>query len=95
MKKLHKAALIRAYRCALNTLLGTIPAGLSVNFVAGIDWQVILLTIAGMVCTAMITGCIAFIRAIVTGLPEVYDDEFDLEVLEEYENMNGLGGGDE
>lgn len=90
MKKLHKAALIRAYRCALNTLLALIPAGFSVNFVAGIDWQVVLLTIAGMVCTAAIAGCIAFIRAVASGLPEVYDDAFDEDELALHELQNSL-----
>lgn len=90
MAKLHKAALIRAYRCALNSLLALIPAGFSVNFVAGIDWQVVLLTIAGMVATAAISGCIAFIRAVVDGLPEVLDDEYKEYDLMRYELQNSL-----
>lgn len=92
MKSLHKAAMIRAYRTFLQALLGLIPMGVTVDLTVGIDWKMIGLTILSMICTALITGCISFIQAIITGLPEVDDDEYIESVLEEYENMNGLGG---
>lgn len=91
METLHKAALIRAYRTFLQTLGSTIPAGITVNFVAGIDVEVILLTILGMVCTAAIAGCSAFIMGVAAGLPEVMDDEYDELELYFRENENGLG----
>lgn len=85
MTALHKAALIRAYRTFLQTILSLIPAGLTVNFVSGIDWVMVALSVLGMICTGLIAGVISFLQAIIGGLPEAdlegtYDEMVKAEI---------------
>lgn len=90
MSKLHKSALIRAYRTFLQALVGLIPAGFTVNFVNGVDWVVLRLTILGMICTALITAVVTFLHCVIGGLPEVMDDDFNESELMIREIENSL-----
>lgn len=90
MTKLHKAALIRSYRTFLWALVGLIPAGATFNFVNGVDWVVLGLTILGMICTALVTAVITFLHCIIAGLPEVFDDDFNESELMIREIENSL-----
>lgn len=87
MTALHKAALIRAYRTFLQTVLSLIPAGLTVNFVNGVDWVMIGLIVLGMICTSLIAGVISFLQSVIGGLPEAdLDGDYDEMVKAEINN---------
>lgn len=90
MKKLHKAALIRAYRTFLQSLGGAATVGIAVDFTTEFNWKLAGLTILGIITTALISGCFSFVQSVANGLPEVYDDAFDEDELALHELQNSL-----
>lgn len=72
MNKLIKAALIRAFYTVCESLASTLPIGFVITpaMIQSFDWS-FLYVIAAWIGTALLAGFFAFLRAIVSGLPEV------------------------
>ena len=85
MNKLIKAALIRALYTVCESLASTLPIGFVITpaMIQSFDWS-FLYVIAAWIGTALLAGFFAFLRAIVSGLPEV-DYYIDEEYVEEEE----------
>ena len=76
MNKLIKAALIRALYTVCESLASTLPIGFVITpaMIQSFDWS-FLYVIAAWIGTALLAGFFAFLRAIVSGLPEVEDED--------------------
>jgi hypothetical protein len=72
MNNFWKAALIRALRTFCQTLISTLPAGLTITpvMIKEANWT-ILYTIAAWLMTAFIAALTSLITSVATGLPEV------------------------
>ena len=75
MKKWFKAAGIRALRTFCQSLVSTLPAGLTITpvMIKEANWT-ILYTIAAWILTALIAAITSLITSAATGLPELKND---------------------
>lgn len=78
MNKLIKAALIRALYTVCESLASTLPIGFVITpaMIQSFDWS-FLYVVAAWIGTALLAGLFAFLRALISGLPEVEDEEFN------------------
>lgn len=78
MNKLIKAALIRALYTVCESLASTLPIGFVITpaMIQSFDWS-FLYVVAAWIGTALLAGFFAFLRALVSGLPEVEDEELN------------------
>lgn len=72
MKEFWKAAFIRALRTFCQTLISTIPAGMTITpvMIKEANWTV-LYTILAWIITSFIAAITSLITSVATGLPEV------------------------
>lgn len=86
MNKLIKAALIRALYTVCESLASTLPIGFVITpaMIQSFDWS-FLYVIAAWIGTALLAGFFAFLRAIVSGLPEVEDED----IYDDWSEDNG------
>lgn len=75
MNKLIKAALIRALYTVGEAMVSTLPVGFVITpaMIQSFDWSFLFVILAWLF-TALFTGFIAFVRAMISGLPEVEED---------------------
>lgn len=86
MKPLIKASLIRAIYTIGESLVSTIPAGFVITpvMIQSLDWSFLYVVLA-WIGTALFAGFCAFVRAMVSGLPEVEKDIMDDEDFDDFE----------
>ena len=76
-KNFWKAALIRAIRSFTQSLRSTLPAGIVVTpvMVQSFDTKGLIYTAIAYLLTALLNALMSILDAVLTGLPEVGDEE--------------------